>query len=109
MKVQFSAEFVQKIKNESTVYAILWAESADSVKLTVHICNTDIISALFKKYNSYADIFSEENADLLSAHKVSDHTIDLNRKKSLYNLLYNLFNTELEILREYLENVLIKN
>ena len=37
MKVQFSAEFVQKIQNEFTVYAILWAESADSVKLTVHI------------------------------------------------------------------------
>ena len=109
MKVQFSAEFVQKIKNESTVYAILWAESADSVKLTVHIWSTDIISALSKKYDSYADMFSEENADLLSAHKVSDHIIDLNEKKLLYNLLYNLFNTELKILRDYLENVLVKN
>ena len=109
MKVQFSAEFMQKIKNESTVYAILWAESADSVKLTVHIWNTDIISALSKKYDSYADMFSEENADLLSAHKVSDYIIDLNEKKLLYNLLYNLFNTELEILRDYLKNVLVKS
>ena len=109
MKVQFSAEFVQKIKNESTVYAILWAESADSVKLTVHIQSADIISALSKKYDSYTDMFSEENADLLSAHKVSDYAIDLNEKKLLYNSLYNLFNTELEILRDYLKNVLVKN
>ena len=100
---------MQKIQNESTVYAILWAESADSVKLTVYIQSTDIISALFKKYDSYADMFSEENADLLSAHKVSDYAIDLNEKKLLYNLLYNLFNTELEILRDYLENVLVKS
>ena len=109
MKVQFSAEFVQKIKNESTVYAILWAESADSVELTVHIQSAGITPALSKKYDSYADVFSEENADLLSAHKVSDHAIDLNEKKLLYDLLYNLFNTELEVLRDYLENVLVKN
>ena len=109
MKVQFSAEFAQKIQNELTVYAILWAESADSVELTVHICNTGIISALLKKYNDYADMFSEENADLLLTYKISDYAINLNRKKSLYNLLYNLFNTELEILRDYLENILVKN
>ena len=54
-------------------------------------------------------MFSEENADLLSVHKVSDYTIDLNKKKLLYDSLYNLFNTELEILRDYLKNVLVKN
>ena len=109
MKVQFSAEFMQKIQNEFTVYAILWAESADSVKLTIYIQSIDIISALSKKYDSYINMFSKENADLLSAYKVSDYIIDLNKKKLLYNSLYNLFNTELEILRDYLKNVLVKN
>ena len=108
MKVQFSAEFVQKIKNESTVYAILWAESADSVELTVHIWSTGVMPALSKKYDSYVNVFSEENADLLSAHKVSDHAIDLDEKELSYDSLYNLFNTELEVLRGYLENVLVK-
>ena len=108
MEVQSPAEFAQEIQNELTVYAILWAESADSVELTVHIWSVGIMPALSKKYDSYADVFSEENADLLSAYKISDHTIDLNRKKSSYDLLYNLFNTELEILRNYLENVLVK-
>ena len=109
MKVQSPAEFAQEIQNELTVYAILWAESADSVELTVHICSTGIMPALLKKYDSYTDVFSEENADLLLTYKISDHAIDLNRKKSLYNSLYNLFNTELEVLRDYLENVLVKN
>ena len=108
MKVQSPAEFAQEIQDELTVYAILWAESADSVELTVHICSTGIMPALLKKYDSYTDVFSEENADLLSAHKVSDYAIDLNEKKLLYNSLYNLFNTELEVLRGYLENVLVK-
>ena len=67
------------------------------------------MSALSKKYDSYVNIFSEENVNLLSTYKVNDYAIDLNEKKLLYNLLYNLFNTELEILRDYLENVLVKN
>ena len=65
--------------------------------------------ALSKKYNNYVNIFSEENADLLLTYKISDYIIDLNKKEFLYNLLYNLFNTELEILRDYLENILMKN
>ena len=52
-------------------------------------------------------MFSEENADLLSVYKISDYIIDLNKKDLLYSLLYNLFNTELEILRDYLKNVLV--
>ena len=52
-------------------------------------------------------MFSEENADLLSVYKISDYIIDLNKKDLLYSLLYNLFNTELEILRDYLKNILV--
>ena len=40
------------------------------------------------------NIFSEKNADLLLTYKISDYTINLIKKKSLYNLLYN-FNTNL--------------
>ena len=54
-------------------------------------------------------MFSAENANLLLTYKISDHAINLNRKKSSYDSLYNFFNTELEILRDYLENVLVKN
>ena len=58
------------MQNKFTVYTILWAESADSVKLTIYIWNINIISVLSKKYNSYADIFSEKNADLLSVYRL---------------------------------------
>ena len=64
--------------------------------------------ALLKKYDSYADVFSEENAGLLLTHKISDHAINLDEKESSYGSLYNLFNTELGVLRGYLENALVK-
>ena len=53
-------------------------------------------------------MFSIENADILLSHKVIDHAIDLNEREPLYDLLYNLFNTELEVLRTYLNDVLVK-
>ena len=53
-------------------------------------------------------MFFIENADILFSHKVTNHTIDLNERESLYDLLYNLFNTELEVLRTYLNDVLVK-
>ena len=64
--------------------------------------------SLLKKYAEYENVFSVENADILFSHKVTNHTIDLNERESLYDLLYNLFNTELRVLRTYLNNVLMK-
>ena len=64
--------------------------------------------SLSKKYAEYENVFSVENADILLSHKVTDHTIDLNERESLYDSLYNLFNTELEVLRTYLNDVLVK-
>ena len=54
-------------------------------------------------------MFSIENADILLSHKVIDHAIDLNEREPLYDLLYNLFNTELEVLRTYLNDALVKS
>lgn len=65
--------------------------------------------SLFEKYTVYTDVFSTEKTEILSAHKISDHMIDLNDKNSLYNSLYNLFNAELRVLQKYLNNALIKN
>ena len=43
-----------------------------------------------------------------SSSKNSEHIIDIGDKNSSYGLLYNLLNSELKILRKYLNNVLIK-
>ena len=54
-------------------------------------------------------MFSVKNADILLSYKITDHTIDLNERESLYDSLYNLFNTELEVLKTYLNNTLVKS
>ena len=64
--------------------------------------------SLSKKYAEYENVFSVENADILFSHKVTDHIIDLNEREPLYDSLYNLFNTELEVLRTYLNDALVK-
>lgn len=74
----------------------------------MHIQSVNITSVLLKKYTDFTNIFCIEKAEILLTHKISDYTIDLNRKKLLYNSLYNLFNIELRVLQKYLNNALIK-
>ena len=89
------------------MYIILWVRTVKP-SLTVHIQSASTALSLLKKYAEYENVFSVENADILLSHKVTDHTIDLNERESLYDSLYNLFNTELEVLRTYLNDVLVK-
>ena len=89
------------------MYIILWAETVKP-SLTVHIQSASTALSLLKKYAEYENVFSVENADILLSHKITDHTIDLNERELFYNSLYNLFNTELEILRTHLNNALVK-
>ncbi len=63
---------------------------------------------IFLQYTDYTDVFSEKNVKKLLLHQDSDYAINIKSYKSLYNLLYNLSKTELQILREYLDNILIK-
>ena len=74
----------------------------------MHIQSVSAVPSLSKKYEEYKNVFSVENADILLSHKVTDHTIDLNEREPLYDSLYNLFNIDLEILRTYLNNTLMK-
>jgi hypothetical protein len=53
-------------------------------------------------------MFSEENADKLLFHQNHDHIIKIKKHKLLYDLLYNLSKTELQVLKEYLDDILIK-
>ncbi len=55
----------------------------------------------------YKDVFSTESVDKLSLHENYDHAIEITAK-SLYELLYNLLNTKLMTLKQYLNDVLAK-
>ena len=51
---------------------------------------------LFKKYNNYTDVFSEEEMSQLCNNTKISHAIDIEKdKKSLYKLIYSLSVKEL--------------
>jgi len=62
---------------------------------------------LLVELKEYKDVFLTESVDKLLLHEDHDHAIKI-IAKSLYELLYNLLNTELATLRQYLDNVLAK-
>ncbi len=72
-----------------------------------HITNVFETQTLFVELKEYEDVFSTESVDKLLLHEDHNHAIKI-IAKSLYELLYNLLNTELMILRSYLYDVLVK-
>jgi hypothetical protein len=56
------------------------------------------------EYSKYAEVASEKDAKALAKHSLNNLTINLTpRGVPPYQPLYNLSRTELELLREYLE------
>jgi len=72
----------------------------------VHI--VDKMLMLLQQYNKYTDVFSEKNVSKLLSHQDYDHIIEIKRHELLYDSLYNLLKTELQVLKEYLDNILVK-
>ncbi len=75
--------------------------------MTSHITNALETQTLLVKLKEYEDVFLTESIDKLLLHKNHDHAIKITAK-SLYESLYNLLNTELVTLKQYLDNVLAK-
>jgi len=72
-----------------------------------HITNMLETQILLIKLKEYKDVFLIESADKLSLHEDHDHAIEITAELS-YESLYNLSNTELTTLRQYLDDVLAK-
>ena len=116
-KLFFAQAFVKVLQDEFTVYALVMINVVEKliVEHQVKVMNNmmSCITNAFKtqtlliELKEYEDVFSTESADKLSLHKDHDHAIEITAKSS-YELLYNLLNTELATLRQYLDNVLAK-
>ncbi len=65
------------------------------------------MQTLLIELKDYEDVFLTESVDKLLLHEDHDHAIEITAKSS-YESLYNLSNTELATLRQYLNNVLAK-
>ncbi len=72
-----------------------------------HIINVFKTQTLLIELKEYKDVFLIKNVNKLLLHEIYDHAIEITAKSS-YESLYNLLNTELTILRQYLNDVLAK-
>ena len=99
--IQFSEEFLN-FNNKIFVYALICNN------LNVEIASK--MRKLFTFLKSYKNCFNFKNAETLLEHENKDHVIDfLSNAKSLYKSLYIFFETEFEILKNYLLKNLILN
>ena len=66
--------------------------------------NKSVEPTIPKAYNEFIDVFSEESANVLPKHGKQDHAIDLmDDKQPPYGPIYNLSETELTTLRQYID------
>jgi hypothetical protein len=65
-------------------------------------------SSIPQAYINYADVFSESEAECLSAHEKHDHVIDTKKKNPSHRPLYNLSDKKLQVLQNYLNDALVK-
>ena len=101
-----SEDFEQSLKKESMICALLWVQS---VFISVCLQDIKLTLTISVSYSNYADVFLKNEVSWLSAHEKHDHTIEINEKEPSYKSLYNLFKTELNVLRKYLDNILMKS
>ena len=69
---------------------------------------TEVTNEIPSKYSDFHDVFSKDNAQKLPEHGPQDHAIDTEGKQPAFGPIYNLSLTELQILREYLDEYLAK-
>ena len=64
---------------------------------------------MFSKYHDFLDIFFYIKIDKLSSHRFNNYKISLMlNKKSNFDLIYDMFQDELKILKKYFDNNFIK-
>jgi hypothetical protein len=66
------------------------------------------LQKIFEKYKDFANVFDKIKANELSKHDSQNHEINTKSKMSSFESTYNLFIIELEILKKYLDEFLIK-
>ncbi len=113
----FAQAFAKALQDESTVYALVMinvvkesiVEHQVKAMNNVTSCITNALETqtLLVELKEYEDVFSTESVNKLLLHEDHDHAIEITAE-SLYESLYNLLNTELATLRQYLDDVLAK-
>jgi hypothetical protein len=107
---QLTFEMYCKRKNVQ-VY-ILDCKNLHDIEYTMHelIIETMMksLQKIFEKYKDFADVFDKMKANELSKHDLQNHEINTKNKMSSFESIYNLFVIELEVLKKYLDEFMIK-
>jgi hypothetical protein len=72
----------------------------------------DSKSVISSKYHDFLNVFFKEKADILSSHRKHDHRIKLEKDHESdheYSSLYNLSESELQLIKKYLKEHLDKD
>ncbi len=116
-KLFIAEDFAKALQDKFTIYAFVMINVVKEL-IVEHqvkamnnamscITNAFKMQTLFIELKKYEDVFSAKSAGKLSLHEDHDHAIEITAESS-YESLYNLSNTELTILRQYLNDVLAK-
>ncbi len=113
----FAEVFAKALQNEFTVYALVMINVVEESivehqvkamnKVMSRITNTLKTQTLLVELKEYEDVFLTESVDKLLLHEDHDHAIEITAESS-YESLYNLLNTELATLKQYLDDILAK-
>ncbi len=113
----FAQVFMKALQDKFTVYAFIIINVVEELiiehqvkamnNVMIHIINALKMQVLLVELKKYKDVFLTKNADKLFLHENHDHAIKI-IAESLYELLYNLLNIKLMILKQYLNDILVK-
>jgi len=113
----FAEVFAKALQDEFTVYALVMINVVEESivehqvkamnKVMSRITNTLKTQTLLVELKEYEDVFLTESVDKLLLHEDHDHAIEITAESS-YESLYNLLNTELATLKQYLDDILAK-
>ncbi len=108
---------MKALQDKFTVYAFIIINVVEELiiehqvkamnNVMIHIINALKMQVLLVELKKYKDVFLTKNADKLFLHENHDHAIKI-IAESLYELLYNLLNIKLMILKQYLNDILVK-
>ena len=116
-KLFFAQAFAKVLQDESTMYVLIMINVIKELIVEHQVkamnnmtsCITNALKAqtLLIELKEYEDVFLIKSADKLSLHEDHNHAIKITAESS-YESLYNLLNTELATLRQYLDDALAK-
>lgn len=104
----------EKIREKATIYAVsaqFIFMIMNAIKVGAATTSNFLIfetsTKVFAEYKNFENVFFSKKENVLISHKDCDYVIEID-KEMFYEPLYNFLTSELQILREYIDDLLTK-